>query len=162
MQSIPPALLDQLIGEISTLASVYHKPPETFIGQGRFGADAVAKRAIEEQQQNARETTIQAPGVKGANAENLLDIDFDGAAPASASPPTALDTMSGGTPTRVASPPSQSTSGNNLDDLLGVFDSGPAPSSNGLVGELEGLNFGGSPPPQPQQKRTNEDILALF
>ena len=47
MQSLPPALLDQLIGEISTLASVYHKPPETFIGQGRFGADAVAKRAIE-------------------------------------------------------------------------------------------------------------------
>lgn len=116
-----------------------------------------------EQQQNARETTVQAPGVKGANAENLLDIDFDGAAPASASPPTALDTMSGGTPARVASPLSQSTGGNNLGDLLGVFDSGPTPSSNGLVGEFEGLNFGGSPQSQPpQQKRTNEDILALF
>ena len=47
LQSLPPGLLEQLLGEISTLASVYHKPPETFIGQGRFGADAVQKRAIE-------------------------------------------------------------------------------------------------------------------
>lgn len=163
MQSLSPGLLEQLLGEISTLASVYHKPPETFIGQGRFGADAVQKRAIEEQQQSARESTAQATGVKGANAENLLDIDFDGAAPASASPPTALDNMSGGTPARVASPLSPTSGGNNLDDLLGVFDSGPAPTGNGLVSGFEGLNFGGSPPPQPQQqKRSNEDILSLF
>lgn len=47
IQSLPPALLDQLIGELSTLASVYHKPPEQFVGQGRFGADAVQKAAIE-------------------------------------------------------------------------------------------------------------------
>jgi len=92
-----------------------------------------------------------------------LDIDFDGAAPASASPPTALDTMSGGTPARVASPLSPTSGGNNLDDLLGVFDSGPAPAGNGLVSGFEGLNFDASPPPQPQQqKRSNEDILSLF
>lgn len=47
IQSLPPALLDQLLNEISTLASVYHEPPEQFIGQGRFGADAVQKAAIE-------------------------------------------------------------------------------------------------------------------
>ena len=47
IQSLPPALLDQLLGELSTLASVYHKPPETFIGHGRYGADAVQKAAIE-------------------------------------------------------------------------------------------------------------------
>ncbi|KAF8468989.1 adaptin N terminal region-domain-containing protein [Kalaharituber pfeilii] len=162
MQSLPIALLDELLGELSTLASVYHKPPETFIGQGRFGADAVQKRAIEEQQQIARENPIQASAAKGGNAENLLDIDFDGAAPASASPPTALDTLSGGTPARVSSPLSP-TSGNNLDDLLGVFDSQPVAPGNGLVGGFEGLNLG-VPQPQPpqQQKRTNEDILSLF
>jgi hypothetical protein len=47
IQLLPSALLDQLLEEISTLASVYHKPPETFVGQGRYGADAVQKRAIE-------------------------------------------------------------------------------------------------------------------
>lgn len=40
-------LLEELINNISTLASVYHKPPETFLGRGRFGADAVQRRAIE-------------------------------------------------------------------------------------------------------------------
>lgn len=47
IQSLPPALLETLIGELSTLASVYHKPPETFLGQGRFGADAMQQAAIE-------------------------------------------------------------------------------------------------------------------
>jgi AP-1 complex subunit beta-1 len=45
--SLPAGLLDQLIGELSTLASVYHKPPETFLGRGKYGADAVQKAAIE-------------------------------------------------------------------------------------------------------------------
>ena len=52
IQSLPPGLLDQLIGELSTLASVYHKPPETFIGHGKYGADAVQKAAIEYVVQN--------------------------------------------------------------------------------------------------------------
>ena len=47
IQSLPTALLDRLLTELSTLASVYHKPPESFIGQGRYGADAVQKAAIE-------------------------------------------------------------------------------------------------------------------
>jgi AP-1 complex subunit beta-1 len=47
IKSLPPVLLDQLLSEISTLASVYHKPPETFIGQGKYGADAVQKAALE-------------------------------------------------------------------------------------------------------------------
>jgi len=47
IQSLSPALLDQLLSELSTLASVYHKPPETFLGQGKFGAEAMQKAAIE-------------------------------------------------------------------------------------------------------------------
>jgi hypothetical protein len=42
--TVSPALLDELLGEISTLASVYHKPAETFVGKGRIGADAVQKQ----------------------------------------------------------------------------------------------------------------------
>jgi len=40
---VAPALLEELLGEIGSLASVYHKPAETFIGKGRIGADAVRK-----------------------------------------------------------------------------------------------------------------------
>ncbi|CAJ0641418.1 7833_t:CDS:10 [Entrophospora sp. SA101] len=91
--SMSGALLDELIGNISSLASVYHKPPETFLGKGRFGADAVQRRAIEEQQEASRESPIQAQ-VK-ANIENLLDLDFND---------------------------SPTTTTANVDDLLGLFD----------------------------------------
>ncbi|KAJ5918083.1 hypothetical protein N7454_010458 [Penicillium verhagenii] len=197
IHSLPPALLDQLLQELSTLSSVYHKPPEQFIGQGRFGADAVQRAAIEEQLQNARENPLAAAAaaaVSGTtpsaqaqnNVENLLDIDFDGGAPASAQNNEAGG-MSGleglaGTPVRVQSPaveapasaPAPSGS-NNLDDLLGVFgDSGAAqPSfsgSNGggaasdLMNGFSGLDLSGntSPANDNQSKKTNEDILSLF
>lgn len=44
---VSPALLEELIDEISTLASVFHKPAETFIGKGRLGADEVQRKANE-------------------------------------------------------------------------------------------------------------------
>lgn len=218
ISSLPPALLDRLLGELSTLSSVYHEPPEQFVGQGRFGADAVQQAAIEyvtashlkllltvssEQIQNARENPLAAAAAAAAvsgktppaqtqtNAENLLDIDFDGTAPASAQkePDTGMSGLEGlaGTPMRVASPaagaPAQS---NNLDDLLGVFGDGGAnatPASTGpangtggsadLMNGFEGLDLSGngngnaggttSPPPQGgQSKKTNEDIMSLF
>jgi hypothetical protein len=37
--------LEELLGEISSLASVYHKPEETFVGRGRVGAEAVQRKA---------------------------------------------------------------------------------------------------------------------
>ncbi|KAL9000846.1 MAG: hypothetical protein Q9169_000600 [Polycauliona sp. 2 TL-2023] len=199
IQSLPPGLLDRLLTELSTLSSVYHKPPEAFIGQGRYGADAVQKAAIEEQLQNARENPLAAAAaaaaVSGAqpptqnNAENLLDIDFDGAAPASSqkSPVAGLSGLEGlaGTPQRIASPAADTASGsasgggNHLDDLMGL--------SNGM-GEANGNSYhqdmmsgfadldmgaGGQPPPPTQQlatgqtssgtgKKTNEDLLGLF
>lgn len=164
IQSLPPALLDQLLGELSTLASVYHKPPEQFVGQGRFGADAVQRAAIEyiplipissktfsancfrrEQLQNARENPLAAAAAAAAvtgtapppqaqnNVENLLDIDFDGTAPASAQkePPSGMSGLEGlaGTPVRVESPSTVGgtappATSNNLDDLLGIFGNG--------------------------------------
>jgi AP-1 complex subunit beta-1 len=36
-------LLEELLGEISSLASAYHKPEETFVGRGPVGADSVRK-----------------------------------------------------------------------------------------------------------------------
>ena len=200
IESLPPVLLEKLLAELSTLASVYHKPPEQFVGQGRYGADEVQKAAIEEQMRNARENPLaaaaaaaavqgKAPANGQSNAENLLDIDFDGAAPASVqeTPSNGLSGLEGlaGTPQRVASPASASSQqpANNLDDLMGVFgnggDSAPAASSSAFGGMSDSdiLNgFGGMnvsengqpPPPQIQMnavtggKKTNEDLMSLF
>lgn len=191
IKSLPPALLERLLTELSTLASVYHKPPEQFIGQGRYGAEAIQQAAIEEQIQNAKEEPTAAAAIAAAvqgktaqptNMENLLDIDFDGSAPAS-SAEKPLNGMTGleglaGTPQRVESPAVGSAAPqNNLDDLMGVFGNGdPAPSNSGFGGMSDndimngfaGMDLnGGQPPPATQQlnaggKKTNEDLLSLF
>ena len=45
--TVAPALLNELIGEISSLAGVYQKPAVTFIGQGRIGAEAMQRKGAE-------------------------------------------------------------------------------------------------------------------
>lgn len=167
--------------ELSTLASVYHKPPETFVGQGRFGADRIQEAAIEEVRMEARENPIAAAvaaatngGVPQANAENLLDIDFDGAVPASseAPPKSGLSGLEGlaGTPQRVASPAVGQQQQSSMDDMMGLFDA-PAPPKANESNDLDsfaGLSMNDQPPPPQQQlnkgkgKQTNEDLLGMF
>ncbi len=194
MTSLPPTLLEQLLGELSTLASVYHKPPESFVGKGRFGADEIQRAAIQEQRQNAAENPIAASaaataanGSRGGgqqnNIENLLDIDFDGAAPASHE----QQTPSNG-PSRTQSPAVGTPSG-GMADMMSMFDA-PAPSSgspapvsggnNGmqdLMNGFEGMNFGAQSASEPLpaamqlqnaqggqqgQKKDSDDLLGLF
>ncbi len=182
MTSLPPALLEQLLAELSTLASVYHKPPESFVGKGRFGADEIQRAAIQEQRQNAAENPIAASVAaarNGApaqnNVENLLDIDFDGAAPASQEQNSAS-----ATPERAASPASAAGQ-SSMADMMGLFDA-PAPAQDSIMGSrgtndmmngFAGLNLSGSsqPPPastqlghgnQDQKKNANDDLLGLF
>lgn len=197
--SLPAPLLESLLPNLSTLASVYHKPPSAFLGHGRSSANALQQAAIEEAAQNARENPIaaaaaaavagQAAGAVQNNAENLLDIDFDGAAPASLQK-TPFGGASGleglaGTPQRVASPgvTSPTTAGSGMEDLMGIFGSSNGPNANG-TGPLNGsggdnllngfaslaMNAGQPPPPQTQLdgggggggKKTNEDLLGMF
>jgi len=191
---LPGPLLDRLLPHLSTLASVYHKPPHTFIGQGR--SSALQAAAIEEAKQEARENPIAAAAVTAAisgasapqassNAENLLDIDFDGAAPASMqkAPMAGSSGLEGlaGTPQRVASPSVTSpTSGCGMEDLMGVFGGGsnglPAGGMNGaaandLMNGFASMDSNGGQPPPPQQqmdgmgggdKKTKDDLLGLF
>ncbi|KAF2027915.1 Adaptor protein complex beta subunit [Setomelanomma holmii] len=194
IRSLPPQLLETLLAELSTLASVYHKPPEAFLGQGRFGAEAMQRAAIEEQEQEARENPIAAAAAAAAvsgkaapttNMENLLDIDFDGSAPASMQkPPTqgesGLEGLAG-TPQRVASPASQTPAQaqSNMDDLLGLFGDGggggaaPAAgaqlSNDDIMNGFAGMRIQSNQPPPPQQqlagepsKKSNQDLLDLF
>jgi AP-1 complex subunit beta-1 len=167
--------------EISTLASVYHKPPETFVGQGRFGADAIQHAAIQEQMQNAVDNPIAAAVAAATNGapvqgdENLLDIDFDGAAPASAEahPASGSSGLEGlaGTPQRIASPATASGSVSGLDDVMGLFDANgaqPQAQVNDLMNGFAGLDMSGTgqpPPPRTQlqgNKKTTEDLLGMF
>lgn len=184
MTSLPATLLEQLLSELSTLASVYHKPPESFVGKGRFGADEIQRAAIQEQRQNAAENPIAASvtangsgSVSQNNIENLLDIDFDGAAPASHEQNSAT-----GTPDRVQSP---ATSG--MADMMSMFDAplaggsaapaaAPAGGMNDLMNGFEGLNFGGATTSEPlpaamqlhnaqggaQPKKDSDDLLGLL
>lgn len=197
MTSLPPALLEQLLMELSTLASVYHRPPESFVGKGRFGADEIQRAAIQEQRQNAAEEPIAASVAAAANGssgsqsniENLLDIDFDGAAPASREHGSASQT-----PDRVASPAAGAASG-GMADMMSMFDAPPAQSSaagpapagssgmNDLMNGFEGMNFGapasdplpaamqlqnaqgGESKPQQQQQQqqgASDDLLGLL
>ena len=193
MTSLPPSLLEQLLGELSTLASVYHKPPESFVGRGRFGADEIQRAAIQEQRDNAAENPIAAAaaaagsgagaGASGGgaaaspnNIENLLDIDFDGAAPASSSDRQQQGgSSSTATPDRVASPGAGGSGG--MADMMGLFDAPAASAPGGAAGAggandimngFAGLDLGGSsqPPPasvqlghspqQPQQQQQQQ------
>ncbi|EFP82964.2 uncharacterized protein PGTG_09932 [Puccinia graminis f. sp. tritici CRL 75-36-700-3] len=145
---VSPALLEELIDEISTLASVFHKPAETFIGRGRLGADEVQRKANEREEDFSRERAI-ATVVQGQNAENLLDFDDDpiegagvvgvgvGGGGGGGSGSNGLMMGGGGlgsaaTSSSTAHRPASST--NPLDDLLGLFDSNLAlnPSPSGL------------------------------
>jgi AP-1 complex subunit beta-1 len=182
---LPGPLLDSLLPNLSSLASVYQKPPSAFLGQGR--SSALQAAAIEEAKQNARENPIAAAAVSAAiaggsapqattNAENLLDIDFDGAAPASMqkAPVGGASGLEGlaGTPQRVASP--TSGAGGGMDDLMGMFGdtNGSAGGMNGnnasndLMNGFASLNMNGG---QPQAQisggggqKTKEDLLGLF
>lgn len=187
MTTLPPALLEQLLAELSTLASVYHKPPESFVGKGRFGADAIQRAAIQEQRQDAADNPIAASAAAATggsasaasqnNIENLLDIDFDGAAPASAE----QNTGGSNTPVRTGSPAvggaaaaaGGAAAGAGIADMMGLFDapaasqspvpaaggfgsgttSPPPPGMNDLMAGFGGLDLSGSsaPPPPGQQ-----------
>jgi AP-1 complex subunit beta-1 len=193
IRSLPPQLLENLLTELSTLASVYQKPPEAFLGQGRFGAEAMQRAAIEEQQEEARENPIAAAAAAAAasgqaptNVENLLDIDFDGSAPASLQkqPTHGASGLEGlaGTPQRVSSPvPNAPQSQSNMDDLLGLFGDGggggggaPAPaaqmSNDDIMNGFASMSMETNQPPPPTQqiaggeqgKKSNQDLLDLF
>ncbi|KAI0819844.1 clathrin binding protein [Trametes gibbosa] len=177
--TVSAALLDELLGEIPLLASVYHKPAETFVGRGRIGADSVQKKELGDDRLGTQKAlqTVAA----GQQAENLLDFSDDAmndgqpsglaATTVLASTPAAANLLSG-------------TSSNPLDDLVSIFGGAnlsttPAAPTNGNT--IGGFGFGAptlpgaSPvtpsvlqpatpivPQQQQAPAPQEDLLGLF
>lgn len=124
------------------------------------------------------------------NVENLLDVDFDGAAPASAEkgPQSGMSGLEGlaGTPTGVQSPSTENppaAPSNNLEDLMGVFGndsettteaaggqgqgqgSGTTDLMNGVAGlDLSGTgnSQGAAGSSQASQRKSNAELMDLF
>ncbi|XP_045453875.1 AP-1 complex subunit beta-1 [Melitaea cinxia] len=123
---LEPTLLDELICHISSLASVYHKPPTAFVeGRGAGVRKSLPARGAAAEDAQPQPTVI--PNQESLIGD-LLSMDI-GAPPAPAAPAT-LDLLAGG-----------------LDVLLG----GPEPpaaagavggSATGLLGDI----FGAVPP----------------
>ncbi|KAH7882703.1 adaptin N terminal region-domain-containing protein [Phlebopus sp. FC_14] len=175
--TVSPALLEELMGEISNLASVYHKPAETFIGHGRIGADAVQRKGSELSDDKLSAHRALQTVVAGQQAENLLDFDD---APAQGQP-------SGLAATQIlpSSPATANflsgTSANPLDDLVSIFGgmgtagmgagagsgTGDAPGGLGGLGTVSpptasvSSAFDGLASPTSPQK-PQEDLLGLF
>ncbi|KAI7171615.1 hypothetical protein KC352_g24886, partial [Hortaea werneckii] len=173
-------------------------------GQGR--GSALQDAAIEEARQNARENPIAAAAVTAAmsgapppsqavaaqsNTENLLDIDFDGAAPASMqkAPTGSSSGLEGlaGTPQRVESPSiaspttAQQPQSGGMEDLMGMFgnsepQAAPSNPMNGggggsedLMNGFAGMDMNGGHGGGNQQgegggggQKSKEDLLGLF
>lgn len=154
-QVLSPRLLDELVSDLGSLASVYHKPKDSFVGKGRFGADAVQRRAIEyllslsfadfrEQIQNAQENPIQAQ--TKSNIENLLDLDMGAPTEETVGSPTVPNKTTsnildlGSLSLNTSAPPAQVTSP-TVQSHIGspVVASTPTNNMNDLLGI-----FGGS------------------
>ncbi|KAK6636585.1 AP-1 complex subunit beta-1 [Polyplax serrata] len=121
---LEPTLLDELICHISSLASVYHKPPTAFV-EGRAGLKRTLPFRTEgggdESHQMVQPSVIPA---QDSLIGDLLSMDLGAPAPATAAPQqtSAMDLLGGG-----------------LDGLLGG-DSTPAPNTAVLLGDIFGLS----------------------
>ncbi|KAF9526228.1 adaptin N terminal region-domain-containing protein [Crepidotus variabilis] len=183
--TVAPSLLEELLGEVGTLASVYHKPSETFIGKGRIGADAVRNRAELGDDQLSAQKALQTVAA-GQQAENLLDFDDASTIEGQPSGLAATGILS---QTPAAANIIAGTSTNPLDDLVSIFGGGDSGSSGGLAPapmSFGGGGFGGmgqfgagapgalgtaglsNMPPTPATAKPNmhpeqqEDLLGLF
>lgn len=112
--TLEPALLDQLIGQIATLASIYHKAPETFVVRSTMPMGASAA---------GEEDDYDGDYLDGTGAD-------DGQAPPVSPQPGAgkkqeVDLLDLGSDTPPPPPSAQASAGGNLLDLLG---GGPTPS----------------------------------
>jgi AP-1 complex subunit beta-1 len=132
--SLEPALLKALMEQVSSLASVYHKPADTFVSRQRLAVqtvDSVAGRSFEEegtsgggaargQQQQQQQQLGNGADAAGAAAAAA------GGGEASSAPVVDLlgDDLLGGPPAAAAAPAPPPAAG--LDDLLGGLSVGGA------------------------------------
>lgn len=168
---VSSALLDDLIYHIGSLASVYHKPPEAFIGGKRYGADNVQKAAAEhaeEEDINAPPPQIQA-AIKSNDIGNLLDLDWD--APAATGSPTTsskqpsaqddLQDLFSSSPVQPQQSSPTPMGKANANDIMDLFGSAPAPQAAPQQPAYQQSFFQqpAQPSHSPQQKQQQQDLF---
>lgn len=136
LTNLSPQLLNELINNIGTLSSVYHKPPEMFIPD--YNASKKSKKLPEEEQEQEDEDDEHE---EMGYSEGTEDIQQSGSssAPASASGIDDLLDLSGlsvsgsGTPTAGGAAPRTSAASaapvSSIDDLLGSSAAAPTPTA---------------------------------
>ncbi|XP_011494231.1 PREDICTED: AP-1 complex subunit beta-1 isoform X2 [Ceratosolen solmsi marchali] len=131
---LEPTLLDELICHISSLASVYHKPPTAFV-EGRAAGmrkSLPARNSSNEDAATRAQPEAQVIPAQDSLIGDLLSMDIGGSSVVTPTPQASsglgLDLLSG------------------LDAILGGADAGPAPAvsqtTTGLLGDIFGFNQG--------------------
>ncbi|XP_039448887.1 AP-1 complex subunit beta-1 isoform X3 [Culex pipiens pallens] len=134
---LEPTLLDELICHISSLASVYHKPPTAFVeGRGAGVRKSLPNRsasAAGEESSSAEATVIP-------NQESLIGdlLSMDIGAPAAPAAPAAntssVDLLGGGLDILLGTNSAPETTNNTA--------AAPAPAAGGLLGDIFGIGSG--------------------
>lgn len=152
---LEPTLLDELICHISSLASVYHKPPTAFVeGRGAGVRKSLPNRQSSGDEPQASTSSAEASVIPNQESliGDLLSMDINApVAPTSSIPSSNVDLLGGG-----------------LDILLG--GTGPAETTgNGLLGDIFGI--GGAPSTMvstpkivwlPAEKGKGLEVLGTF
>lgn len=175
---LEPTLLDELVCHISSLASVYHKPPTAFVeGRGAGvrkslpsrGASAGATSSEETPAHGAQPTVI--PNQESLIGD-LLSMDIGGPpvaapAPAAPSPAAALDLLGGGLDVLLGGS-TEPVAPTGLAGLGALGAAGPTPGNTGLLGDIFGLGsapVSHTPPKQcwlPADKGKGLEIWGTF
>ncbi|ORZ25158.1 adaptin N terminal region-domain-containing protein [Absidia repens] len=163
---LSPALLDDLLYHIGTLASVYHKPPETFIAGKKYGADNVS-RSVNEHANDEDDATAPPPKIQEAlknnDIDNLLDLDWDEPAATGTSlmgndmGGSMGDLMSIDVQTTQQQQQPKMSQGNSMDDIMKLYSNNnnnqSSPSPTAMMASPVSSSFM-QPSPSLQQQQS--------
>ncbi|CAD1809600.1 Adaptin N terminal region family protein [Candida parapsilosis] len=170
ISTFSPHLLEQLLKELSTLSSVYHKPAKTFIDPSAYSRAPIGSNEenVESLKNLAKQEIID--NSRNEDLLNFDDDDEDEANGLSVSNGDGKDNSSGVgdllselndlfTPTPSKS--SQQTHSTTNTDILELFNSTPQNSANTVTNGIENLHVG-STSTTKENKGVNNDLLDLF
>lgn len=175
--SFNPVVLEALVKELSTLASVYHKPSFTFIDPNLYSplsSDQVTTRRSKSlnKDENIEDLTNLAKQeiINNSKNENLLDFDDDEVKPdnsssnGSASLLDELNDLFSAPAMPSQAQPTQPIQ-SSTNDILDLFKT-PAPQSSqqnqNLTQGIDNLNIDNTSSSSNNQNKVNNDLLDLF
>uniref|UniRef100_A0A2M4BD70 AP complex subunit beta n=1 Tax=Anopheles marajoara TaxID=58244 RepID=A0A2M4BD70_9DIPT len=139
---LEPTLLDELICHISSLASVYHKPPTAFVeGRGAGVRKSLPNRsasAAGEESSSVQEATV-IPNQESLIGD-LLSMDIGAPAPAAAPAPVSsnVDLLGGGLDILLGGGPSDTVGAATTGAGVGAGAAGGS-AAGGLLGDIFGI-----------------------